>query len=265
MTHCPNCGTELAGQYCHACGQRVVHLRATLHDFLHEATHEFLHVDGKIVRTVRYLLFAPGRLTRDFLDGKRARYISPLRMYLVCSALFFFLAAAFGAQTGLVEVHEGPRKPASASAAKPAPRDARFIRGAAKYEHDPERLALDIAHAFPKAMFILMPIFAVLLWLFERKRERFYIPHLYFSIHFHAFAFALFALITLMGVPRWWPLTMTSKVMTLLVPVYLFGALRTVYGDTRGWAFAKTLAISAVYLFCVLGAMLAILFTELNT
>jgi hypothetical protein len=67
---CPNCGTPLGDRYCGHCGQRVAELRPTLHELLHEALHEFAHVDGKALRTVGLLLFRPGQLTREFVEGK---------------------------------------------------------------------------------------------------------------------------------------------------------------------------------------------------
>jgi hypothetical protein len=62
---CLNCGTPLEGRYCHACGQKAVSLHLGVHDFVHEATHEFLHLDGKIRSTVKFLLTRPGQLTKE--------------------------------------------------------------------------------------------------------------------------------------------------------------------------------------------------------
>jgi hypothetical protein len=92
-THCGNCGAPLGGAFCQTCGQKVVGPDVSLHEFFHEAVEELAHFDGKIVQTLRLLLTQPGMLTREFLDGRRVRYISPLRVYLTCSVLFFGLAA----------------------------------------------------------------------------------------------------------------------------------------------------------------------------
>ena len=70
---CLNCGASLQGPYCHACGQKAVHPVANVHDFVHEATHEFLHLDGKILNTVKLLVMKPGQLTREFVEGRRTR------------------------------------------------------------------------------------------------------------------------------------------------------------------------------------------------
>ena len=65
----------------------------TLGEFVHEAAGEFLHWDGKLATTFRLLFTQPGELTREYLAGRRASYLSPLRLYLTCSVLFFALKA----------------------------------------------------------------------------------------------------------------------------------------------------------------------------
>src|SRR5580765_6839550 len=90
---CANCGAPRAGPFCHTCGQKAASRNISLHDFFHEAFHEFAHVDNKILRTLRLLLTKPGDLTREFLSGRRQRYVPPLRLYLTCSLIFFALAA----------------------------------------------------------------------------------------------------------------------------------------------------------------------------
>lgn len=90
---CHNCGIRLAGAFCANCGQKVQELDPTLKHFLHDLTHELLHVDGKIFKSVWTLLVRPGVLTRDYFEGRRARWISPIRLYLVWSVAYF----AFGA------------------------------------------------------------------------------------------------------------------------------------------------------------------------
>ena len=86
---CLNCGTELAGKWCSQCGQRAAEPRPTVHELLHEALDELGHFDSKFLRTAKLLLFKPGALTGEFLHGKRVHYVSPIRLYLICSLLFF--------------------------------------------------------------------------------------------------------------------------------------------------------------------------------
>src|SRR4029453_14213072 len=103
---CHNCGVRLTGPFCAACGQKALPLSVTVHDFFHEFTHEMLHVDGRIWQTVQRLILSPGFLTREYLQGRRARWISPIRLYLIFSVAFFGLSALTGFRVGLTPPRE---------------------------------------------------------------------------------------------------------------------------------------------------------------
>lgn len=88
---CLNCGTTLLGGHCHACGQAARNPLGRLRDALADAFESLFDVDGRILATLRDLL-VPGRLPINYLAGKRARYIAPLRMFVTLSVLTFFVA-----------------------------------------------------------------------------------------------------------------------------------------------------------------------------
>jgi hypothetical protein len=90
---CMNCGTELMGPFCYYCGQPDKNLMRFFPVLLRELLEDFMDFDSRFMRTIKPLLFKPGRLTRDYLDGKRFRYVPPLRLYIFSSIAFFFLAA----------------------------------------------------------------------------------------------------------------------------------------------------------------------------
>ena len=90
---CPNCGAALAGRYCAACGQRDQPLRLPVHRFVVQSFTEFFGVDGRVWATLGVLLFKPGKLTAEYLRGRRRRYLRPLRVYLSSTLLFFVLLA----------------------------------------------------------------------------------------------------------------------------------------------------------------------------
>jgi hypothetical protein len=90
-SRCPNCGEERSGQFCGHCGQKDQPLRQSTVFFLRQALNEYFGIDGRLWRTLRPLLFLPGRLTAEHLRGRRRRYLAPLRIYLTVSVLFFFL------------------------------------------------------------------------------------------------------------------------------------------------------------------------------
>jgi hypothetical protein len=99
---CDNCGTERTDAFCGHCGQKARPRNPTSHDILHELTHEMLHVDGRIFRSVRELLTGPGLLTLEYFEGRRVRWVSPIRLYLIFSVAYFVLASA--AATRVVHV-----------------------------------------------------------------------------------------------------------------------------------------------------------------
>jgi hypothetical protein len=85
---CLNCRTPLTGAYCHACGQHA-HIHRTLGAFFHDLAHGVFHVEGKIWRTLPMLAFKPGKLTREYIDGRRASYLSPIALFLFSVFLLF--------------------------------------------------------------------------------------------------------------------------------------------------------------------------------
>ena len=90
---CLNCGTLLQGPFCHYCGQPDKNFLRFFPVLLRELLEDFLDFDSRFMRTLRPLLFKPGKLTRDYLDGRRFRYTPPLRLYIFSSIACFFVAA----------------------------------------------------------------------------------------------------------------------------------------------------------------------------
>ena len=90
---CLNCGTDLKGPFCYYCGQPDKNLMRFFPALLRELLADTFDFDSRFLRTIKPLLFKPGKLTRDYLDGRRFRYVPPLRLYVFSSIAFFFLAA----------------------------------------------------------------------------------------------------------------------------------------------------------------------------
>ena len=108
--NCLNCGTELRGQYCGKCGQRARGRLISLWELLQDAFGDLFELDSRLWQTLTPLLIRPGRLTRDYLEGKRARYMPPFRMYLVLSVVFF-VVAFFNPQDDLSLLFEAEPEP----------------------------------------------------------------------------------------------------------------------------------------------------------
>jgi hypothetical protein len=91
---CGNCGAALAGAYCSACGQKGLDARdRRLSHLLIEAFKQVTEVDGKLLRSLRLLLFRPGLLSREYMDGRRVRYASPISLFLLANVIYFFAPA----------------------------------------------------------------------------------------------------------------------------------------------------------------------------
>ncbi len=85
---CLNCGANLLGPHCHACGQKAS-VHRSIGAFLHDILHSVLHFDGKIWRTLPLLFWHPGELTRRYAHGERAKFVSPLALFLFTVFLTF--------------------------------------------------------------------------------------------------------------------------------------------------------------------------------
>ena len=85
---CLNCGAQVDGAYCAACGQRT-HLHRSLLHIGHDILHGVFHFEGRMWHTLPELFFHPGRLTRRYIDGERAKFVSPMALYLFTVFLMF--------------------------------------------------------------------------------------------------------------------------------------------------------------------------------
>jgi hypothetical protein len=90
-THCLNCDGPVGANFCPQCGQATAAHVPSAREFLHELVGHYVALESKLWRTLALLMFRPGRLTRDYIEGKRVRYVEPLRVYLTLSVLFFAL------------------------------------------------------------------------------------------------------------------------------------------------------------------------------
>src|SRR5687767_11095650 len=99
---CRNCGAALEGAYCAACGQKA-HLHRTLGAFGHDLLHSVLHFEGKIWTTLPLLAWRPGELTRRYIHGERAKFVSPTALFLFSVFLMFAVFSTVGGPTGAME------------------------------------------------------------------------------------------------------------------------------------------------------------------
>ncbi len=88
---CLNCGTIVQGRYCSQCGQENIVTRQSAFALIKHFVYDVFHFDGKFFDTLRHLILKPGRVPANYIQGKRLKYLDPIRMYLFTSAIFFLI------------------------------------------------------------------------------------------------------------------------------------------------------------------------------
>ena len=222
MSVCKNCDTALDDVFCPHCGQKNVDLGRPILELAGELIRETFDVDGRMFRTLRLLFVRPGALTREYLAGHRQRYTPPLRLYLVISVLFF-LAMSWAASQGAL------------------------LEGGQTMDADAPTQARLLGEEFPRLMFLLLPVFALLLKV--AFRDRLYFDHLIYSLHLHSAAYVILAvMVPLDGIAdrHWLPLVVQLASLYYLLS-YVMISLRRVYEVSRGRASTVGLGVLVAY------------------
>jgi len=319
--NCLNCGGRLRGQYCGTCGQRSRSRLISLWELISDAFGDLLELDSRLWQTLVPLLIRPGRLTHDYLQGRRARYMPPFRMYLVLS-LLFFVVAFFDPNDELGLLFEPePETTAAQQAAETAaaaeqaqevidelteqgiitedelPTELKIDENGFRFTFDEdgteaesdcnvdetdieelpgwlarrltverlqrvcERTRLDdgevlkdnLVDNIPAALIVLLPLMAFVLKALYPLSKRYYVEHLLFFVHFHAFFFLILTLQILfvrlsvmLGIPEA-VYTLTIIVTSFYMAIYLFVSMRRVYGQGRIITFLKYVALVTAY------------------
>ncbi|MGQ0383495.1 MAG: DUF4286 family protein [Gammaproteobacteria bacterium] len=223
---CLDCGAQVTGAHCAACGQSAdVHV-LSMKEVAGDVTHSLLHLDSRVWRTLRMLVQRPGELTREFIAGRHQRYLPPFRLYLAVSILFFALNALL---PGTDIVKTGTQEDAAVVIGAPAELrrelEAEGITAAQlekvgggengckiEISDNPafaglqdslsraceqmradrgKRFAERFAATAPKLMFLFLPLMAAVALLFYWRPRRLYAEHLVVFLHNHSFTFLL--------------------------------------------------------------------------
>lgn len=298
---CLNCGAQLAGQYCSDCGQKDDPHRPTFGHFVAETFESLTHADSRLWCTLRALLVRPGLLTAEYFAGRRARYLPPIRLYIVFSVTYFLLLALFPDSTRLKQAEAdennnpavaapasspaGAKPAASASAPSPAASGTLTLRpnsgsgiaiegGAQACEEFEYRgwgratveprlraacrsIAADDGAGFgnaflrqvPRAMFVVLPLFAIVMLAFYWRPRRLYAEHLLFLVHYHCalFAVASLELVLTAALPASWAELLGWFTLGYLVWYGLRG-MRAYYQDTWVRTGLKFAGLATFYL-----------------
>jgi hypothetical protein len=243
-------------------------------EFVQQFGGAYLSTEGALWRTLALLLFRPGELTARYLAGRRKHYVLPLRLYLTISVVVLVLLRLLidmNVGSGFnvnVEPSDKPRAVAiDLGFARAGIKDGRFYcdnlpsRMCARLERrlnlEPaamQREATELGQRFLShigtAMFVLLPLFALLLKGAYFNRQLRYTEHLVAALHLHAFWFIAFG-VTLLN-QQW-----LSAIAFLLTPIYTFRALRRIYGG-RWWPRLARAAVIALAYLVAIGLAMAI-------
>jgi hypothetical protein len=329
--NCLNCGTTLKGPFCYFCGQPDRNFMRFFPVLLRDLMEDLLDLDSRFMRTMKPLLFKPGRLTRDYMEGRRFRYAPPMRLYIFSSIIFFLLAALLSSdaisinssvdENGLsVHLNEPAAEPQAVDEAlnnlppevreqvdvdgiEDASNDTEVITGGLKVDdiqfndepwdretnpvdikwlptwlndrindeieesphkteqikENPNLIIEKIFDILPATMFVLLPLVALIFKFWYLFAKRYYIEHLIFSLHNHAFLFVSLTLILLANVSetlltRYGYTEAETAVIWVIavigtwIPLYLLISLRVVYRQNWFMTMGKFAMIGLSYM-----------------
>jgi hypothetical protein len=240
---CPNCAAEALGPYCHACGQKTIEPDAlSLRSFVHDFAQEVVNLDFATVRSLR-AVGRPGFLTREYLAGRRRPYLSPLKVYLLCAAIFFFAAPLAGLTfESLTERDRSGLLQKLASSRMQAKSMDRALFA--------ERFDLRLQTVYTFGLSVSVLAAAVLLALLFRRQRRPLGAHVVFALHYVAFLYL--AAILVGGIALWLRLEAAASIALAYVVIgpYLILSLRRVYEESIGRILAKA-AVLAIATFLI--------------
>jgi hypothetical protein len=281
---CRNCGARTQGPYCSQCGQNLfAGISKSIGAFIFNIFEHLFAFDGKILLTLKYLLFYPGKLTNEYIQGRIVRYVNP-------SKLFWFIILAFMLVAGIdisrnVKVSKQEKSLDARTKQKIADSITRrvlaesgvdgfavedennivkskdsMIKTDNNNEDSSKNESLSHNHEFmqklmsyaPYAILLLIPLFTFLLYVLFHKRYRYFTDHMVFALHFHSFLFLFFTcifIVNLSGVSIPKPIL---KYILLLLPVYFATAIYRVYKPKIFALIWKTLFMITVYFIVVI-------------
>jgi hypothetical protein len=300
-TTCRNCGAQTVGRYCHECGQDVLAgVGQPILKLIGQALAATFALEGKTPKSLAYLLIRPGFLSDEYKAGKISKYVHPVTLFWMSTLIFFALLISQINTEKLINLNDqvtANSTPTGGYQMKISSHDTtnitnnlvdvdsttsdfpvfsedstRMAKTAAKNEKPREngmelgqiisKTMIYFSKFAPYAVFLLIPIFALLLAVQFFRKKYFYIHQLIFALHFHTFLWIFF---TLLFIPHLicknitYPLWL--NLILLFIPgFYLTTALHTFYHITWRKAVWKTICISFIYIILVITFTLLLLF-----
>lgn len=283
---CSNCGVSLNGQFCHQCGQSSRSMIKFFGEVLMELIENLFGYDSRLKRSIFPLLFQPGKLTLEYIKGRRFHYVMPFKFYLFTS-LFLILVLQFKTNSSdIIQENSRSNKQAVTTEVKSefSPKTKMKVKDglqanndvdedyigkfvdsmvekSQKWKNNPKPLIDKFYQLMPYMMFILLPIFALFLKAFYAFSDRYYVEHIIFALHNHCFIYV--AILMEFGLEflkslvvsnessvSQFLLSLLSSLSTLLwlwIVVYIFIAMKRVYKQSWGITITKTLFLGMIY------------------
>lgn len=291
-THCLNCGAPLLGSYCSQCGQKDLPRRQAIGDMPVNFIGSFFSFESKFFKTFGTLLVKPGKIINEYNEGKRERYYHPARMYVFLSFIFFLLFALMPDEEKVNLTEDGRKLSKEETARvldtlKTVPWQGYTPKTIAEYDSiqntkplskrdgKMERyfqekyillkqkrgwddktvwksFGMSFQNNIPKMIFLLLPVFALLLKLLYIRRDFYYSEHLVFSVFYYDFLFLAGILGLLFSQVSW--LEWLNFFVFLYINFYLYRAMRKVYGQSRLKTMAKFFVLISTFFFCLISA-----------
>ena len=249
---CRNCKTELIARYCHSCGQdSYAGCERTVGEILYNTVDTVFAWDNKIFKTLKYLIFYPGKLTKEFFNGRVIQYVYPAKMFWFITILFFAVinlgdkidndssdkksikinidekASQESIVAPIQQEMKGEKVEEDAIADPPVKKKKIKTEQMIQIE---SKFKQDFVNYMPYVMFLLVPFFALLLFMLFYKKKKYYANHMIFALHFHSFVFLLFMVMILIDdyAPDSWE-NVVDYTMFFLPAIYLIIALYVAY------------------------------------
>lgn len=229
---CLNCHHVVENKYCPNCGQENTETRQSFHYLFTHFVEDLTHYDGSFWKTIKTLLFKPGKLTKEYLAGKRKMFVPPVKLYIFISFVAFLLPKLLPdysfvedpnsfkkqqitisddeiAKKGVV-VANGPeianlKQLDSVQNSLPETEKLSWLeyetykftiknKGKVSKSDARDQVKENLIHNLPKVLFLYMPIFAFFLWLFHNKKKWYYFDSGVFTLHYFGFLLLLFTI-----------------------------------------------------------------------
>ena len=313
---CDNCGEPRGGRFCGHCGQNDRSYRRALGTVAAEALRETFELDSRLVRSLKTLLLRPGELSREFSRNRRADYVSPVRLYVFTSLVFFFVlslttelappaeraqhiqlpestasveeiqaladALTDRQRSRMQEILGRADAPLPAAAlteiakavaddAEPPGAVGRYLLGlAVDGLYEPARTLEQLLDKLPVAMFLLLPLYAALLALVYRRRQRYYVEHLVFAMHVHSISYLVFTFTLLLpddagNATLQAALAGLEDLLLLGLIIYQYLALKRYYGGSHLGTAMRQIVLFVVYVALLLPGLVLVVVTALGS